>query len=255
LQTGFCADTGGGWSLALAAHDLQLHDVPTAWSDEAAVMVEPVACAVHGALAAPPGRDLRVAVIGAGTIGLATVAALRRFRSDIAALLVVAKHPDQERLARRFGATSVAQPGELRRAVRRLTGAWLLDSGQLTGGVDVVFDCVGTSSSLSDALAVVRPGGTVILLGMPGHVGVDLTGLWQREVALVGAYAYGPESNAGGRHSFELAMELVEADELERLVSATYPLDRFPDAIEHAASAGRRGAVKIAFDLRAEKRR
>ncbi|MEL7209029.1 MAG: hypothetical protein AAGK32_12505, partial [Actinomycetota bacterium] len=46
----------------------------------------------------------------------------------------------------------------------------------------------------------------------------------------------------------------VEAD-LGRLVSATYPLDRYRDAVEHAAQAGPRGAVRIAFDLRDEKER
>jgi hypothetical protein len=90
---------------------------------------------------------------------------------------------------------------------------------------------------------------------MPGHVGIDLTGLWQREIRLSGTYAYGPEPAAGGRHSFDLAAEVVEAAGLERLVSATYSLDRYGDAIEHAAAAGRRGAVKVAFDLRQEKRR
>ena len=40
-----------------------------------------------------------------------------------------------------------------------------------------------------------------------------------------------------------------------RLVSATYPLSRYRDAIEHAASAGARGAVKVAFDLRNERER
>jgi len=39
------------------------------------------------------------------------------------------------------------------------------------------------------------------------------------------------------------------------LVGATYSLDRFVDAIQHAATAGRRGTVKVAFDLRREKRR
>ena len=88
LQTGFCADTGGGWSLALVAHELQLHDVPAGFSDEAAVMVEPTACAVHGALAAPAAPDEADGapigvVIGAGTLGLATIAAIRRLRPDV----------------------------------------------------------------------------------------------------------------------------------------------------------------------------
>jgi threonine dehydrogenase-like Zn-dependent dehydrogenase len=258
LQTGYCADTGGGWSLALVAHDLQLHEVPEGWTDEAAVMIEPTACAVHGALAAdaaPAGEELLAVVIGAGTLGLATMAAIHQLRPDITSLIAVAKHPAQRQLATELGATVVVEPGELRRAVRRVTGSWILDSGQLTGGAGVVFDCVGTAESLAEALAVTAPGGTVVLLGMPGHVGVDLTGLWQREIRLAGAYAYGPEPAAGGRHSFDVSMQVVAAAGLERLVSATYPLDRYADAIEHAATAGRRGAVKVAFDLRSEKRR
>lgn len=255
LQIGFCADTGGGWSVGLVAHELQLHEVPEEFSDEAAVMVEPTACAVHGALAAPPGEDLTAVVIGAGTLGLATIAAIRRLREDVVSLIAVAKHPEQKRLAADLGATHVVEPGELRRAVRRATGSWILDNGQLTGGAPVVFDCVGSTGSLSEALAVVAPGGTVVLIGMAGHVEVDLTGLWQREVRVAGAYAYGPEPSAGGRHSFDLSMDVVDAAGLARLVSAGYTLDRYADAIEHAAAAGRRGSVKVTFDMRQEKRR
>ena len=255
LQTGYCRDTGGGWSVALAAHPDQLHPVPAGWSDEAAVMVEPTACAVHAALAAPAGRELKGVVIGAGTIGLATIAAIQHLRDDVSTLIAVAKHPEQRRYAKEFGATFVVEPGEVRRAVRRATGSWILDQGQLTGGADVVWDCVGSPESLAESLAVAAPGSTVVLAGMPGHVKVDLTALWQREIRLVGAYAYGPEPAAGGRHSFDLAMQVVEEAGLDRLVSAAYPLDRYADAIEHAAHAGGRGATKIVFDLRNEKRR
>jgi len=258
LQTGYCSEVGGGWSLSLVAHDRQLHAVPDGWSDEAAVMVEPTACGVHGALAAPAGgasTELTAAVIGAGTLGLATIAAVSRWRPEMTTLIVVAKHPEQRRLATELGATTVVEPGELRRAVRRRTGSWILDSGQLTGGADVVYDCVGSAESIAEALAVTAPGGTVVLLGMPGHVSVDLTALWQREIRLAGAYAYGPEPGGEGRHSFDLAFELVEAASLERLVSAAYSLERFGDALTHAACAGRRGATKVVFDMRREKRR
>jgi hypothetical protein len=47
----------------------------------------------------------------------------------------------------------------------------------------------------------------------------------------------------------------VRDAKLGRLVSATYPLAEYKAAIEHAANAGRRGAVKVAFDLRLEKER
>lgn len=256
LQTGYCADTGGGWGLALVAHDSQLHPVPDDLADEAAVMVEPAACAVHGALSAQVPKAGAVVVIGAGTLGLCTIAALAYFRPEIESITAVAKHPEQRRLARQLGASTVVGPDELRRAVRRQTGSGLLAGGQLTGGAAVVFDCVGTAASISDALAVIEPGGTVVLLGLPGAVHLDLTGLWQREIRLEGAYAYGTERISGRpKRTFELAFQLVRDCKLEELVTATYPLDRYQEAIDHAANAGRRGAVKVAFDLRKEKRR
>jgi hypothetical protein len=47
----------------------------------------------------------------------------------------------------------------------------------------------------------------------------------------------------------------VQTLDLGRMVSATYPLHRYTEAIEHAADAGPRGAVRVAFDLRGEKQR
>ncbi len=266
LQTGYCADTGGGWSIALMAHPSQLHRVPDGMSDEAAVMVEPTACAVRGALKCAGGAGGVIAVVGAGTLGLCTLAALRRWVGPDQ-LLVGAKHPQQCRLATELGATTVVKPAGLTRAVRRATGSMALPGGgpgprsrtdgepeQLLGGADVVVDCVGSEASLAQALAVVRPGGRIVMVGMPGSVTVDLTPLWQREVELIGAYAYGREPQLD-RRTFDLAFELVAEARLERLVSATYPLHRYRDALSHAAESGRRGAVKVAFDLRNEKDR
>ena len=73
MLIGYCADLPGGWSDAMVVHRSQLHAVPDAVSDEAAVLVEPfsVACAV---LARPPAAGEAVLVIGAGTLGLLTVA-------------------------------------------------------------------------------------------------------------------------------------------------------------------------------------
>ena len=239
LQTGFCEDTGGGWSIAMIAHDLQLHRVPDDFTDEMAVMVEPTACAVHAA-ATVTADD--VVVLGAGTIGLCVIAALGNRH-----ITAVAKHPDQERLARELGATVVCEPGELNGVVRRRSQSLKLGE-QLTGGAAAVIDCVGSATSLQQALEVVAPGGTIHVVGMPSVVSLDLTGLWHREVTITGVYAYTHEE-------FQQAFDVVRDKQLGRLVSATYPLDRWKDAIHHAAEAGRRGAVKVAFDLRNEKER
>jgi threonine dehydrogenase-like Zn-dependent dehydrogenase len=243
LQTGYCADTGGGWSLSLVAHESQLHPVPDDMSDEAAVMVEPAACGVHAAMLTAASD---FAVIGAGTLGLCTIAALRTFTTPHV-LIAAAKHPAQRQLASDLGADVVVEPGGLPRAVRRAVPGAMVAGDQLTSGVDAVFDCVGSESSLELALQVVAPGGTIVLLGMPGRVNVDLTPLWHREVSVRGAYTYTADD-------FTRAFDLVQDARLERLVSALYPLERWREAIEHAADAGRRGAVKIAFDLRGERR-
>jgi threonine dehydrogenase-like Zn-dependent dehydrogenase len=259
LQIGYCADTGGGWSAAgLVAHSSQLHPVPEDFSDEEAVMVEPAACAVHAALAAEAGDDAVVAVLGAGTLGLATVAALRHLRPP-GTLLCGARYAHQRRLATDLGADITVSSDELTRAVRRRTRSLETTAG-LTGGADAVVDCVGSADSVAQALAMVKPTGRVVLAGMPGHISIDMAGLWHREIELVGAYAYGVERattrNAADapRRTFDIAFELVARARLGRLVSATYPLDRYAEAIAHAGAAGRRGAVKIAFDLRKPRR-
>ncbi|HEX3394588.1 MAG TPA: zinc-binding dehydrogenase [Acidimicrobiales bacterium] len=257
MQTGYCTDTGGGWSTALVAHQTQLHPVPDTMSDETAVMIEPAACAVHAALGSGAfGRT--VLVLGAGTLGLCVTAALRRFAAP-STLMVAAKHPQQRRLAAELGADLVVGSEEVRRAVRRTTASLRVGTG-LSGGVEVVVDCVGSQASLAEDLAVVAPGGTIVLLGMPATVAVDLTPLWQRQITLRGSYAYGVEDEVAGSpplpaRTFDMAFDLVTEAGLDRLVSATYTLDRYRDAIDHAANAGRRDAVKVAFDLRTERRR
>lgn len=248
LQTGYCSDTGGGWSTGLVAHRSQLHLVPEAIDDDAAVMIEPAACALHAVLRAAVPEGAVVVVLGAGTLGLCVVAALRHFGLP-GTVLVAAKHPVQQAEALRLGADVAVIPGEIGRAVRR-TVRTLVVGDRLTGGADAVIDCVGSGASITEALGLVRPGGRVTLVGMPGVERLDLAPLWQREIELVGAYAYGTETSpADGSRvpTFSLAFELVAAAGLGRLVSARYPLERYREAIEHAASAGSRGATKIVF--------
>lgn len=246
LQTGFCADTGGGWSTSMVAHPSQLVDVPADLSDEAAVMIEPTACAVH---AADRYTGDETVIIGAGTLGLLTLAGIAASDARAASskpIVVTAKYPEQKRLAKQLGADVVCAPDELPRWVRRLSGSLAVDD-QLTHGFGHVVDCVGSSDSIDQALKVAAPGGEVLLVGMPAKVTLELTGLWHRETAIRGCYAY-------QRADFDRAVDVVRRFDLGRLVSATYPLRQYRDALEHAASAGRRGAVKVAFDMRAEKR-
>jgi threonine dehydrogenase-like Zn-dependent dehydrogenase len=128
--------------------------------------------------------------------------------------------------------------------------------------VDVAIDCVGSKGSLDLALRTTRAGGRVVLAGIP-VAGVDLTPLWFRALALVGAYTGGVEergggsmakgsSNADGTSAFDIATRIAAETPLDGIVGATYPLRRWRSAIDHALGAGRLGTLKVAFDLRTE---
>ena len=250
LQTGSCASTGGGWSEIFAAHESQLHVVTEELSDESAVMIEPTAAGIHAVLRGNVPDGGTVAVIGAGTMGLTAIAALRRY-TKVNAIVVAARYPHQHQAARLLGADLTVVPDELGRAIRRAAGTRVVGS-TLGSGVDVTIDAVGSSSSLTDAIGFTRPRGRIVLLGMPNQVDMNLTALWHRETELVGAYCYGTEHGHGDKHTFELAAEMVGDLNLGQLVSELYPLADYQTAIEHAAQAGPRGLIKVAFDLRAD---
>ncbi|GIX06426.1 MAG: alcohol dehydrogenase [Candidatus Poribacteria bacterium] len=256
VQTGYCRDTGGGWSESFVAHPVQLHRVPEELSDEAAVLIEPLACCVHGVLQRPPRPEETVLVLGCGTIGLLTIAALRALGFP-GRLLALAKYPHQGRWAQRLGADGLLPVGkQLYAAVCEETGATLLQpelgGPVLLGGVDRVYDCVGSSSSIDAAVRLTRSGGSVILIGMPAILrNVDWTHIWHKELELVGAYAYSEETVEGARwRTFSLAMELIgKHPQWAELVTHRFPLERYSEAIQTAARVGKSRAIKVVFQI------
>jgi threonine dehydrogenase-like Zn-dependent dehydrogenase len=245
LQIGFCRDTCGGWSEGLTAHASQLHAVPDSLSDEDAVLVEPLACALHAARRTAPSPGEVIAVVGAGTMGLLAVAALRSIAPQ-ATVVALAKHPAQELEARRLGADHAAAAGRLHLEGARLTGARRLvghlGRELLLGGFDAVLDCVGSGASIEGAITAVRPRGRVVLVGMPGTVSADLALAWQREIEIRGAYGY--------ERDFPAAIELAGRVRPGRLVARSWPLRDYRAALEDAPRAARAGRVKTVFDLR-----
>ena len=258
LQTGFCKDTGGGWGQQLVAHRSQLHVVPEGYSDEQALLIEPLACAVHTALRAGvdaerPGAGQRRRVGRPVRHARAARAHRRPARSSWSPSTATSASSRCE-----FGATEVVAPGEVLRRVRRSTGAFQLkpefSAPYLLGGVDVAVDAVGSKQSLETALHATRAGGRVVLSGMPAA---------RRPVRRVVPRARGRRhlrlraagAGADGRGAFDIATELVAAtpSSSSPRPCASYPLHRWREALDHAHSAGRLGTVKVAFDPRSSR--
>jgi threonine dehydrogenase-like Zn-dependent dehydrogenase len=256
IQTGTCRDTGGGWTEGtLVAHPSQLHRVPEDLPDEAAVAIEPLACAVHAALKAAPGPGDTALVIGAGNIGLFTVAALKQL-TPAGRIISVAKHERQRKEALRLGADAVVHPKETYTTLPAMLGteAYKTEIGKpvVMGGADRVLECVGSAGTMEDALRLVRPGGDAVLVGMPSARScLDLSALWYKEANFAGAYAYGVEEYRGERvKSFQLAMRIAPEIDLASMVGPRFRLREYRDAIAAARNSGRNGHVKVVFDNR-----
>jgi len=260
IQTGYCRDTGGGWSDELVAHEWQLFKVPDELDDEIAVLTEPFSCALHSALKAiqcsqsEPKTSL---VIGCGTIGLLTIAALRVLERasgrEPLHLVAIAKYPHQRDWALKLGANEVVNASErVYEKLAELTGAKLfrpeLGKPTVLGGFDIVFDCVGSENSLEDAVRWTRANGVLAVVGMPAEPKVNWTSIWFKELKVIGTYAYGVEVWQGERvRTFELALGLLKenASVLKGFVTHKFPLSQWQQAVQTAVHSGHHKAIKV----------
>ena len=258
VQTGYCRDTGGGWGENFVAHKSQLYAVPESVSDEAAVLAEPLSCAIHGVLEADVPEEADVLVVGGGTIGLLTVAALSRL-APTARVTMAARYEHQRGLGAALGADRVVAAGQgLAAALAELSGASLLplEIGKpaVVGGFDVTFECTGSGGGIEDAIRWTRARGKLVLSGMPDPNKLDLTPVWYQELRIVGAYAYAAEAGNGARRkTFDIALDMLAEDgwaqKIGALVTHRFPLDRRGQAIATAMHPGKHGAIKSVFEL------
>jgi alcohol dehydrogenase len=134
----------------------------------------------HAVVSAGVGAGDDCVVVGDGAVGLCAVLAARRLGAE--RIVAVGHHPDRLDLATEFGATETVDGTavDAPERVRDLTH----------GGVAHVAECVGASSSMNDAIGMVRPGGTVGYVGVPHGVDdFDLMGLFRDNVTLRGGVA------------------------------------------------------------------
>lgn len=257
LAIGACRDTSGSWSPRFVAHRSQLYHVPDWVSDENALLLEPFCSALHPVLQHFPSHDDTVLVVGAGMLGLSTVAALRALGS-LARILVLAKYPFQGQLAERYGADEVIYlRGDYYAAVARTTNAALykpiLGKRILVGGADIVYECVGSGSSVNDALRFTRTGGKMVLIGLAAIPrGVDWAPIWLNELTIAGSFWCGTDTYQGQRiRTFRLGLNLMASGQVDLtpLLTHTFRLEDYESALATALNKGNHRVVRAAFDF------
>ena len=237
--------------------------MPDAVDDEQAVLVDPVACAVHAVLRHRPSPGERAIVIGGGIIGLGVVAALRALAPE-AQVTALVRYDHQEDLARRFGAVDVIRSGRkdgkaarYQQVADRVDGRRydaMFGNQALMGGFDVAYDCIGSGDSLTDAMKYTHGRGTVVECATSTITVVDTTPLWFAELELVGCYGRCIETFEDRRmHTYEVVFELLQSGRmtLDGLLTHRFRLEDYRQAFETITRRSRAGLVKAAFDHRA----
>jgi L-iditol 2-dehydrogenase len=257
---GYNNRTGGSCGEYFTAHASQLVEVPPGVSDEQAVLTDPAACSLHGALRADVAKAKQVLVYGAGAIGLTLTAVLRAI-GYAGRIDVVARSAIAEKMARRLGADECLRLPQVKverfEIIAGRTSATIqrarLGAIMLSGGYDVAFDCVGSAQSLEECLKWTRARGQVVLIATGHGCGADLTPIWFRELQVIGAYGRQIEHYQGRRiGTYQIVHELMAAGKLklDGLLTHAFRIEDYRRAFTVALNKGRFQTLKAAFDFR-----
>jgi len=207
-----------------------LYRLPDNLTFEQAAMVEAVSVAVHAVRRTPLDDDAVALVVGTGMIGLLVVQALRAAGCEH----VIAVDPEENRLqlATKLGATHAikADDAALHEKILALTGG---------RGADAAFEVVGLPQTVKTAIASVRKGGSVTLVGnLKPQVDLPLQAVVTREITLIGTCASAGE--------YPECLELIASGKINvtEFISATPPLEEGAQWFERLY-AGEKGLMKV----------
>ncbi len=217
---GITAD--GGMAEQFRAPAARLVPLPAGLDVRDASLVEPASVAWHALRLADTGPGKRVAVVGAGALGLLAAAGARLQGGEHVA--VEGRHHHQREAAERLGARPTVD-----------------------GLYDVVVEAAGTQESLARGAELVAPGGTLVVLGVyVGSVELHWMPLFHREARVIPSLGYCRHD--GGREMEEAAAMLAGDPDIARaLVTHRFPLEDAEEAFRVAADRSS-GAIRVVLE-------
>jgi 2-desacetyl-2-hydroxyethyl bacteriochlorophyllide A dehydrogenase len=211
-------EVNGGFAEYVVAPRTHVYPLPDALDSRHAPLIQVLTTCLHAQRRAGIGGGQSVAVLGLGVSGQLHVQ-LAQARGA-ATVVGLTRSAWKRALAEELGATRTAPSGEEGvRAVRDATGGY---------GADVVIESTGHLGSLADAIAMVRPGGTIVLFGIftKREGALPFYDLYVKEPTIVSA-------RAATAADFPESIDLVARGlvRLDRLVTQVLPLAALRDAL------------------------
>jgi len=190
-----------------------LYRLPDNFPFAEAAMLEAVAVAIHGVNLAQLAPDSTALVVGAGTIGILTLQALRA--AGCSKVFVTDVDTQRLALAKKLGATEILLSDDslLARILERTSNE----------GVDVALECVGRNETVAASIDATRKGGTVVLVGnIAPNVNLPLQKVVTRQIRLQGSCASAGE--------YPQAIEWMASGKIQvkPLITAIAPLEEGP---------------------------
>ncbi len=241
-ECGFCLEGNPNFceKIIFAGHDQQdgalrqqlawpernLFPLPDLFSDADGVMLEPLGVAIHAVDLAHLRVGMNVGVFGCGPIGLLIIQLARL--SGARVLVATDKLSHRLEAAKGFGVASALLAAD-RTEVRNVTKACNLD---------VTFEVAGENDAVEDAVAAARPGGKVMLVGIPADDRTAFTASVARRKGLTLKLV------RRMKNTYPRAIELVSKGlvDVRSLVTHKFPLERASEAF---AVAERREGLKV----------
>ena len=223
VQGGFCEN--------VTIDARQAVPIPDSLSLAEAAMAEPLSVCLHAAKQAGPLFGKRVLVTGCGPIGaLAVLVARTAGAAELVATDVAAK---PLKTAIRLGATRAINPAKEPEAL----AAYAADKGSF----DVVFEASGNEAALRQAIDLVRPGGTIVQIGVGGEMKLPMNVLVAKEINLRGTFRFHAE--------FELAVHMMAAGliDVKPVISDSLPFTDAVAAFELASDRNKAMKVQLVF--------
>jgi L-iditol 2-dehydrogenase len=210
-----CGDysRAGAFAEFVAVPARVVYKLPESISFAEAAMLEAVAVAIHGVSLAEISVESTALVVGAGTIGVLTLQALRA--AGCKRVLVSDVDATRLKMAKELGAADVLlADAEVVAQILQLNGGV---------GVDVAIEAVGRNETVNAAIASVRKGGTVVLVGnISPEVTLPLQKVVTRQIRLQGSCA------SAGEYPEAIALMASGAIRVKPLISAIAPLAEGP---------------------------